>query len=83
MCVAIGNFMPSLDPMDDKDIFTNITGLGILVITVIGNVCIQLGICSIRTQILVEHVVFNVLCLLLFVISTFSTVTIAAAKKYL
>ncbi|CAL5413757.1 unnamed protein product [Camellia sinensis] len=42
MCIAIGNFMPSLGPMDDKDIFTNIIALGILIITVIVNVCIQL-----------------------------------------
>ncbi|CAL5416664.1 unnamed protein product [Camellia sinensis] len=27
MCIAIGNFMPSLGPMDDKDIFTNIIAL--------------------------------------------------------
>ncbi|XP_028054730.1 uncharacterized protein LOC114258924 [Camellia sinensis] len=27
MCIAIGSFMPSLGPMDDKDIFTNIIAL--------------------------------------------------------
>ncbi|CAL5416665.1 unnamed protein product [Camellia sinensis] len=42
-CIAIGNFMPSLGPMDDKDIFTNIIAL----------------------------------------VSTFSAVTVATAKKYL
>ncbi|GMP77851.1 hypothetical protein CsSME_00033990 [Camellia sinensis var. sinensis] len=82
-CIAIGNFMPSLGPMDDKDIFTNIIALGILIITVIVNVCIQLVTCTIPNSILVEHVLVNFFMLLLLVISTFSAVTVATAKKYL
>ncbi|CAL5413763.1 unnamed protein product [Camellia sinensis] len=83
MCIAIGNFMPSLGPMDDKDIFTNIIALGILIITVIVNVCIQLVTCTIPNEILVEHVLVNFFMLLLLVISTFSAVTVATTKKYL
>ncbi|THG09132.1 hypothetical protein TEA_006371 [Camellia sinensis var. sinensis] len=83
MCIAIGNFMPSLGPMDDKDIFTNIIALGILIITVIVNVCIQLVTCAIPNILLVKHVLVNFFMFLLLVISTFSAVTVATTKKYL
>ncbi|GMP77841.1 hypothetical protein CsSME_00033981 [Camellia sinensis var. sinensis] len=83
MCIVIGNFMPSFGPMDDKDIFTNIIALGILIITVIVNISIQLGTCSIPNEILVEHVLVNFFMLLLLVVSAFSAVSVATTKKYL
>ncbi|CAA2996430.1 Hypothetical predicted protein [Olea europaea subsp. europaea] len=43
MPVAMANFMPSLGSMDDKEIFMNMTALGIFVITLLVNVCIQLS----------------------------------------
>ncbi|KAL0356141.1 UNVERIFIED_CONTAM: hypothetical protein Sradi_4061000 [Sesamum radiatum] len=42
MSTAMGNFMTCLGSMDDKDILMNVTALGILVITVIANVCVQI-----------------------------------------
>ncbi|KAJ9559314.1 hypothetical protein OSB04_013928 [Centaurea solstitialis] len=39
----LANFLPSLACMDDKELFTNIIALGILIITVIVNMCIQLA----------------------------------------
>ncbi|KAL7175615.1 hypothetical protein ACSBR2_029252 [Camellia fascicularis] len=69
MYIVIGNFMSSLRPMNDKDILTNITALGILIITVI--------------EILVQHVLVNFFMFLLFLLSTFSAVIVATTKKYL
>lgn len=42
LCVVMCNFMPSLGVMDDKEILSNLAALGILVITVLVNVAIQL-----------------------------------------
>ncbi|KAL6562572.1 hypothetical protein OROGR_003579 [Orobanche gracilis] len=39
----LANFLPSLGGMDDKELFTNIVALGILVVTVIVNTCIQIA----------------------------------------
>ncbi|XP_071702043.1 uncharacterized protein [Rutidosis leptorrhynchoides] len=42
MCTMMANFMPSLATMNNKTLVSNIIGLGILVITVVVNVCIQI-----------------------------------------
>ncbi|KAK7835725.1 hypothetical protein CFP56_023198 [Quercus suber] len=43
ICTVMGNSMPSLGTMENKEMAMNIIALGILVITVIANICIQLG----------------------------------------
>ncbi|XP_071701859.1 uncharacterized protein [Rutidosis leptorrhynchoides] len=42
MCTMMANLMPSLATMNNKTLVSNIIGLGILVITVVVNVCIQI-----------------------------------------
>ncbi|KAI3454478.1 hypothetical protein Pfo_011141 [Paulownia fortunei] len=42
MSTALGNFMSSLGSMNDKEILGNVVALGILVITIVANVWIQL-----------------------------------------
>ncbi|XP_076944762.1 uncharacterized protein LOC143615545 [Bidens hawaiensis] len=42
MCIMMANLLPSLATMDSKELLTNIIALGILVITLVVNVCIQL-----------------------------------------
>ncbi|KAM7494091.1 hypothetical protein LguiB_028700 [Lonicera macranthoides] len=80
MCVTIGNFMPSLGPMDNKELLTNITALGILVITVAVNVFIQLYTGAIWAF-KIEHTVVTSLMLLLFVILCFSALMIPISKQ--
>ncbi|KAK4384415.1 hypothetical protein Sango_3063200 [Sesamum angolense] len=41
LSTAMANFLTSLGSMGDKDVLMNVTALGILVITVTANVCIQ------------------------------------------
>uniref|UniRef100_A0A5B6YQT6 Uncharacterized protein n=1 Tax=Davidia involucrata TaxID=16924 RepID=A0A5B6YQT6_DAVIN len=43
ICTVMGNSLPSLGTMENKEIFMNMVALGILVITAIVNICIQLG----------------------------------------
>ncbi|KAI3790554.1 hypothetical protein L2E82_03670 [Cichorium intybus] len=42
MCVMMSNVLPALATMDNKDLIANIIALGIQVITLVGNVCIQI-----------------------------------------
>ncbi|KAH6816933.1 hypothetical protein C2S51_000536 [Perilla frutescens var. frutescens] len=42
MSTTVSNFMPSLGSMNDKEVLANVVGLGILVITIMGNVGIQI-----------------------------------------
>lgn len=41
MSTAMASFMPSLGSMSDRDILINVTALGILIITVVADFCIQ------------------------------------------
>ncbi|XP_076953834.1 uncharacterized protein LOC143628035 [Bidens hawaiensis] len=43
MCTMMANLLPSLATMDSKELLTTIIALGILVITLVVNVCIQMG----------------------------------------
>ncbi|KAK1426030.1 hypothetical protein QVD17_14697 [Tagetes erecta] len=42
LVTMLANFLPSLGLMDDKELVTNIVALGILVVTIIANILIQL-----------------------------------------
>ncbi|KAH0664205.1 hypothetical protein KY284_029136 [Solanum tuberosum] len=82
MSTAMANFMPSLALMDNKDILMGMTALGILVITLVVNVCIEIGtgiICSEKT----EHIVVMLSMVFLFVIMCFSALTVPTIKSYL
>ncbi|XP_076953856.1 uncharacterized protein LOC143628064 [Bidens hawaiensis] len=41
MCTMMANLLPSLANMDSKELLTNIIALGVLVITLVVNICIQ------------------------------------------
>ncbi|KAK4383057.1 hypothetical protein Sango_2813500 [Sesamum angolense] len=43
MATAMGNFMTSLGSMENNDIVLNLSALGILVVTIAGNVCIHIA----------------------------------------
>ncbi|KAA8532518.1 hypothetical protein F0562_032666 [Nyssa sinensis] len=83
MSTAMGNFMPSLGSIDDKEIFMNITALGILIITLVVNVYIQLGTGAIYCDLVAEQTAVTFLMLLVFVILSFSAITVPATKRYL
>ncbi|XP_073133037.1 uncharacterized protein [Henckelia pumila] len=82
MCVVMGNSLPSLGSMRDKELMMNVVALGILVVTVIVNVCIQLGT-GVIYVFFIEHVVVMFLMVVLFGIVVSSALAIPATKLYL
>ncbi|KAL7160352.1 hypothetical protein ABFS83_01G089200 [Erythranthe nasuta] len=81
LCTAIGNSMPSLGAMPTKELMMNIVALGILVITVIANVCIQLGT-GVIYVFLIEHAVIMFLMVVLFGLSISSSLSVPVTKYY-
>ncbi|XP_059659033.1 uncharacterized protein LOC132305407 [Cornus florida] len=81
MSTAIGNFMPSLGAMDDKELFMNITALAILVITIIVNICIQFSTRVINYFLMREHIAVLCFMFVLLVVSSFAALTVSTTKK--
>ncbi|KAJ8557960.1 hypothetical protein K7X08_004726 [Anisodus acutangulus] len=82
MSTAMANFMPSLALMDSKDIFMDMAALGILVMTLVANVCIELGTGVIYSE-KIEHIVVMLSIVFLFVIMFFSALTVPTIKSYM
>ncbi|KAL0356115.1 UNVERIFIED_CONTAM: hypothetical protein Sradi_4058400 [Sesamum radiatum] len=84
MSTAMGNFMTSLG-WEDYDIVLNLAALGILVITVAGNVCIHIA--QMRRfdeiDILAEDLGSTVFMILLLVTLCSSAVMVPTAKRYI
>ncbi|CAK9173208.1 unnamed protein product [Ilex paraguariensis] len=82
MTTVMGNFLTSFASMDDKAIFMNITALGILVITIIVNIFIQLhtSLLYVKTTLEISVTIFM---FVLFVTLCFSVVTIPVTKRSL
>ncbi|KAG8374739.1 hypothetical protein BUALT_Bualt10G0027200 [Buddleja alternifolia] len=82
ICTAIGNSMPSLGTMQNKELMMNVVALGILVITVIVNICIQL-VTGVIYVFWVEQIVIMFLMVVLFAILISSALAIPVTKCYL
>ncbi|KAH7844117.1 hypothetical protein Vadar_024539 [Vaccinium darrowii] len=83
MTNVMGNFLTSLASMDDNSIFLNIVALGILVVTVIVNLCIQSRDHVLMYSVWSEEIFVIISMLLLFLMSTSSALTIPTIKRYL
>ncbi|KAL2515318.1 hypothetical protein Fot_29289 [Forsythia ovata] len=86
MSTAMGNFMTSFGTMNDKEILLNIIALGVLVITVIVNVWIQL--IQVRhflggREIYAEEIIASFFILLLLVMLSASAVMVPTTKRHL
>lgn len=86
MSIAIGNFMTCLGTMDNKDMLMNVTALGILVVTVMVNMCAQ--IIQMREylggrKMFAEEIAAAIFMLLSLVMVASSAVMVSATKKYL
>ncbi|KAJ4833727.1 hypothetical protein Tsubulata_036336 [Turnera subulata] len=82
ICTVMGNSMPSLGSMDNSDLLTNMVALGILVVTAIVNVGMQLGTGVIYIY-WREHAFIMFFMLVLLVILSFSAITVPTTKKFL
>lgn len=82
MCTAIANSMPSLGSMENKELMMNVVALGILVVTVIVNVCIQMGT-GVIYVFWMEHAAVMFLMMVLFAILISSSIAIPTTKYHL
>lgn len=82
ICTAIANSMPSLGTMENKELMMNVVALGILVVTVIVNVCIQMGT-GVIYVFWIEHAVVMFLMIVLFAIVISSSIAIPTTKHLL
>ncbi|KAJ9555422.1 hypothetical protein OSB04_010036 [Centaurea solstitialis] len=62
ICMVMGNLLPSLGTMEDTELLMNIVALGILVITAITNICIQMAT-GVIFEFWIEHVLIMLLML--------------------
>ncbi|KAK3434574.1 hypothetical protein EUGRSUZ_D02056 [Eucalyptus grandis] len=82
ICTVMGNSMPSLGSMKNKELLSNVIALAILVITSFVNICIQLGSGAIFDFVM-EHAFVMFLMLLLLVTLSFSSMMVPTSKRYL
>nr|GMC83125.1 uncharacterized protein LOC109168601 [Ipomoea batatas] len=81
LTMAMGHFFTQLGSMTDKDILINVTSLGILVITVIVDLCIQLGT-GVLDYSLFPGIIFSIVllfCMFMIIVST--ALAVPAIKK--
>ncbi|KAK4381473.1 hypothetical protein Sango_2964100 [Sesamum angolense] len=86
LSTAMANFLTSLGSMGDKDVLMNVTALGILVITVTANVCIQ--VIQVHSYLsgrlaFVEEILAIIAMLVLLVMVSSSALMIPSTKRYL
>lgn len=81
MCTVMGNTMPSLGAIETKELLMNIIALGILVSTMIVNICFQLGT-GIIFVFWKEHA-FIMLIMLVLLVIYFSALTVPINTQYL
>eukprot|EP00268_Persea_americana_P045030 TRINITY_DN4569_c0_g2_i2.p1 TRINITY_DN4569_c0_g2~~TRINITY_DN4569_c0_g2_i2.p1 ORF type:complete len:679 (+),score=100.37 TRINITY_DN4569_c0_g2_i2:217-2253(+) len=82
ICTVMGNFITSLGTMDGSEMIANVVALGILVVTVIVNIGIQMGT-GVIYVFLPEHAVIMVFMLVLLVILCSIAITAPTAKELL
>lgn len=82
ICTVMANSMPSLGNMETGELLSNIIALGILVITAIVNISIQIST-GVIYSFLKEHIFVMFLMLLLLVMLSFSAMAVPATKTYL
>ncbi|XP_004144315.1 uncharacterized protein LOC101215296 isoform X1 [Cucumis sativus] len=82
MCTIMANCMPSLGSMENQEIFMNVMALGILVITLIVNVGMEIGTGVIYVY-MKEHVSILISMLVLLGILSFSASVVPSTKSYL
>ncbi|KAM7525584.1 hypothetical protein LguiA_015486 [Lonicera macranthoides] len=81
LCTVMGNTMPSLGTMEENEIIVNLIALGILVITIVVNVCIQLDTGLIYNYLKIENILVSILTFVLYVILSFSALAVPITKQ--
>ncbi|KAL3497476.1 hypothetical protein ACH5RR_040208 [Cinchona calisaya] len=82
ICTVMANFMPSLGSLENKELLANLVALGIFAITVIVNICIQLGT-GVIYVFWREYAVTVTVMIVLLALMISSALTIPTTKSYL
>ncbi|KAI3687611.1 hypothetical protein L1987_81311 [Smallanthus sonchifolius] len=82
ICMVMGNLLPSLGTMEDTELLMNIIALGILVVTAITNICIQMGT-GVIFEFWIEHALIMVLMVVLLAILCCLSLAIPTKKYFL
>lgn len=82
MCTVMADLLPSLGTMKNTELFISIVALAILVITVISNVCIQMGT-GVIFVFWIEHAFILLIMLILLAIVCSLSLAIPTTKSYL
>ncbi|KAL5980279.1 hypothetical protein ACLOJK_028187 [Asimina triloba] len=82
ICAAMCHFMPSIGAMEDSQVILNLVPLVILVITVIVNICIQVGT-GVIYAFIPEHIITLCFMLMMLLITCSSALTIPTMKGLL
>ncbi|XP_071726953.1 uncharacterized protein [Rutidosis leptorrhynchoides] len=82
ICMVMGNLLPSIATMEDTELLMNTIALGILVVTAITNICIQMGT-GVIFEFWLEHVFIMVLMLVLLAIYCSLTLAVPTTKYHL
>ncbi|KAK9079586.1 hypothetical protein SSX86_001259 [Deinandra increscens subsp. villosa] len=82
ICMVMGNLLPSLGTMEDTELLMNIIAMGILVITAITNICIQMGT-GVIFEFWIEHGLIMVLMVILLAILCCLSLAIPTKKCFL
>ncbi|KAF7145312.1 hypothetical protein RHSIM_Rhsim04G0107000 [Rhododendron simsii] len=83
MTISMGNFLTSLASLGNNAIFLNIIALGILVVTIIVNVCIEIRNSILTSYMWTEEIFIIVSMLVLYLISISSALPMPTTKRYL
>ncbi|KAL3499557.1 hypothetical protein ACH5RR_038650 [Cinchona calisaya] len=81
ICTVMANFMPSLGTMESKELLANLVALGIFAITVIVNICIQLGT-GVIYVFWREYAITMAIMIILLALMISSALTIPTTKSY-
>ncbi|KAI5655692.1 hypothetical protein M9H77_32879 [Catharanthus roseus] len=80
---AVGSLTTSLGSMDNKEILSNVTALGIFIVTFLTNICLQLGNDTRYRTLQAEFILDMIFLLLLFLILVSASLSLPTTKGYI
>ncbi|XP_042478490.1 uncharacterized protein LOC122059639 [Macadamia integrifolia] len=80
LCTSLGFYLPSLGTMGTSERYGNLAALSVMVITVVANVCIQMGT-GVIFAFTTEHIIIMVCILVLLVLMWSSAIAFRAQKE--
>ncbi|CAH1426767.1 unnamed protein product [Lactuca virosa] len=83
MCAMMANLLPALASMSNKALIANIIGLGVIVITMVVNVCIEIKTGNVKKYCKFIAIIYVVVLLMVLVIHACTSLAILKCKQIL